>query len=243
MNGAADRLLKCKEALQDIEEVLDSYKSSKAVTKRRRRLRPIFVPLHTLCVNLVELMNQIQADKRVHDQLPAGTPATLTELRSYFVTMVPFDRKGKLGILRNKVAAHYESSMSPAEMRELLNATDSTQVGEWLHLAISVLCDLLKLEAYMWNAAGPTEETVTIMCQEPILSVLRIQNEKIAGFEGFYMRRVSPRELVQNVVRSVTEGSQCLFERDCQYRIGGFVPDSLEQWARSLDLKRKSSEA
>ena len=168
---------------------------------------------------------------------------TLTELCSHFVKMVPFDRKGKLGLLRNKVAAHYESSMSPAEMRELLNSTDSTQVGEWLHLAISVLCDLLKLEAYMWNAAGPTDATITIMCQEPILSVLRIEDEKIAGFEGFFMHNVSPRTLVLNVVRSVTEASQCLFERDCQYRINGFVPDSREQWARSLDLKGKSGAA
>lgn len=236
MNGAADRLLKCREALQDIEELLEAYRAVHATTKRRRRLRALFVPLHSLCVNLVELMNQIQSDKAVHGRIPHDAPTTLTKLRTNFLSAVPFDRKGKLGLLRNRVSAHYEKTMSPAEMRELLKSTDSTEVGQWLHVAVSVLCDLLKLDAYMWTASGPKENTATIMCQEPLISVIRLEDRKVVGLEGFYMRKVSPRTLVFEHVRRVVDLSQQLFERKCLFRIGGFFEDKGRGWARSLDF-------
>ena len=237
MNQAADRLLKCREALHDIDEIIESYSNVKASAKKRRRLRAIFVPLHSLCVNLVELLNQIQSDKRVHDRLPVNTGATVAKLRTYFVTHVPFDRKGKLGLLRNRVSAHYESSMSPAAMRDLLNSTDSTEVGEWLHIAIGVLCDTLKLDAYMWTADGPQANSVTMMCQEPIVSVFRIEDSKISGIGGFYLCKTSPRTMLFEDVQRVTESSQCLFERVCRYRISGFVEDCREDWARTLNPK------
>ena len=238
MNQAADRLMKCREALHDIDEIIESYSSAKASAKKRRRLRSIFVPLHSLCVNIVELLNQIQSDKRVHDRLPANASATVTKLRTYFVNHVPFDRKGKLGLLRNRVSAHYESSMSPAAMRDLLNSTDSTEVGEWLHIAIGVLCDVLKLDAYMWTANGPQANSVTMMCQEPIVSVFLVENSKISGIGGFYLCKTSPRTMLFEDVRRVTESSQCLFARVCKYRINGFVADSCEDWARMLNPKQ-----
>jgi hypothetical protein len=235
MNQAADRLLKCGEALQDINEIMEFYAGAKAITKRRRRLRGVFVPLHSLCVNLVELLNQIQADKQVHDRLPANATATITQLRSHFTSLVPFDRKGKLGLLRNRVSAHYERSMSPAEMRDLFNSTDSTEIGEWLHITIGVLCDALKLDAYMWTAAGPVDGTVTMMCQEPLVSVIRIENSEVAGIGGFFMCKESPRMMVFQQIQKVAESSQCLFERKCNYRINGFYEDSKDEWARSLN--------
>ena len=235
MNQASDRLLKCWEALHDIDEIIESYAFVKAAAKKRRRLRAIFVPLHSLCVNLVELLNQIQSDKRVHNRLPANAVATVTKLRSHFVDLVPFDRKGKLGLLRNRVSAHYERSMSPSEMRDLLNSTDSTEIGEWLHIAIGVLCDALKLDAYMWSAAGPEEHTVTTMCQEPLVSVWRVKDSRPVGIGGFYMCKESPRNMVFEQIKKVADSSQFLFERSCTYRINGFFEDSCEDWARSLN--------
>lgn len=243
MNQAADRLLKCREALSDIDEIIESYSAAKATTKKRRRLRSIFVPLHSLCVNLVELLNQIQSDKRIHDRLPANAAATVTKLRSYFVGLVPFDRKGKLGLLRNRVSAHYESSMSPSEMRDMLNSTDSSEIGEWLHIAIGVLCDALKLDAYMWSAAGTDENSVTMMCQEPLVSVFRVEDGKIVGIDGVYMCKTSPRKMVFEQIHKVAESSQCLFDRDARYRITGFFEDSRDDWARSLNSIKLLPEA
>lgn len=234
MNGAADRLVKCREALRDIEEVIETFASARAATKKRRRLRAIFVPLHSLCVNVVELINQIQADKKVHDRLPSNAPMELTKLRSHFIDLLPFHRKGKLGMLRNRVSAHYESSMSPAEMRELLNTTDSTEVGEWIHVTIGVLCDLLKLDAYMWTAEGPTEDTITMLCQEPLISVSRVEESKIVELQALYMCGKSPRMIMFDQMRELVGLSQCLFERKCHYRISSFYEDAGPHWARSL---------
>jgi hypothetical protein len=234
MNGAADRLIKCREALRDIEEVIETFASAKAATKKRRRLRAVFVPLHSLCVNVVELINQIQTDKRVHDRLPLNATAELTRLRSHFVDQVPFHRKGRLGMLRNRVSAHYEASMSPAEMRELLNTTDSTEAGEWIHATIGVLCDLLKLDAYMWSAEGPTEDTITMLCQEPLISVTRLEGNTIVELKSLYMCGKSPRMIMFDQMLELVKLSQCLFERKCQYRISSFYEDAGPHWARSL---------
>jgi hypothetical protein len=70
MNGPANCLLKCREAFQDIAEVLENYKRTDAPKKRRRRLRAIFVPLHSLSVSIINLINSIQSDKQIHDRLP-----------------------------------------------------------------------------------------------------------------------------------------------------------------------------
>ncbi len=239
MNQPADRLLKCREALHDIDEIIESYVGVKAPAKKRRRLRAIFVPLHALCVNLVELLNQIQSDKSVHDRLPRGATATISRLRTHFVSSVPFDRKGKLGLLRNRVSAHYERSMSPAKMRELLHSTDSTEIGEWLHISIGVLCDVLKLDAYMWTAAGPEKDTVTTMCQEPLVSVWRLQDSQIVGIGGFYLCKASPRMMVFELIQRLAESSQCLFERQCKYQISGFFEDRKNDWARSLTPQKE----
>lgn len=240
-NNAADRLLKCREALNDIQEVLESFNAAKASTKKRRRLRAIFVPLHSLCINLIELLNQIQSDKSIHDRLPPNTTSTITKLRSYYVSAVPFDRKGKLGLLRNRVSAHYDSSMSPSEMRDLLNSTDSTEIGEWLHISIGVLCDVLKLDAFMWNASGPSDDTVTTMCQEPLVSVLRVKDSTVVGFDGFFLCKKSPRMMVFDQIKEVASLSQSLFERQTQYQIGGFKPDDRHDWARMINPKSQVS--
>jgi hypothetical protein len=77
--------------------------------------------------------------------------------------------------------------MSPAEMRDLYSQTNSTEIGEWLHISISVLCDLLKLDAYIWNAHGPREGTVVILCREPVMSVFEIRDGQLVGIEGFFI--------------------------------------------------------
>jgi hypothetical protein len=108
MNNPAKRLCKCLEGLRDIEESVEHYNTAQAVKKRRRRLRGIVVPLHSLCVSVVDLINGIQSEKNVHQLLPQNCTTQLTQLRERFETLVPFRGKGKLAILRNKVsAAHY----------------------------------------------------------------------------------------------------------------------------------------
>ncbi len=198
------------------------------------RVIEIAVPMHSLCVGLVDLINIIQSDTQVHSRLPSGATSLLNPLRSRMVTLVPFDRNGKLGILRNKLVAHYDKDFLPSEMRHLDSQTDPTEMGEWIHISLSVLCDLLKLDAYMWTAVGPRPDTSIVMCQEPVMTVFRREEERLVEIEGFYASKMSPRKMVFVHIEKVSKLSQKLFERHSRYRIGGFTPDSPQDWARTL---------
>ncbi len=234
MKGPTTRLFKCYEAMSDIEVVLEDYARSKNIKKRRRKLRSIFTPLHSLAEHLVHLIDIIQSDTSIHDRLPEKTTSTLTLVKSKLVELVPFDRKGKLGILRNKTSAHYDKSLSPAEMKELYGKTDSTEVGEWLHVCISIMCDLMKLDAYGWSAHGPTPDTVIVMSKEPLMAVLATENGEVVELAGAFMRKVSPLTLISQKIQHAAELSQGLFEREARMRLVGFHPDSPIDWARSL---------
>jgi len=234
MKGPTTRLFKCYEAMSDIEVVLEDYARSKNIKKRRRKLRSIFTPLHSLAEHLVHLIDVIQSDTSIHNRLPDKATSTLTQVRTKLVDLVPFDRKGKLGILRNKTSAHYDLSLSPAEMKELFSKTDSTEVGEWLHVCISIMCDLMKLDAYGWSANGPTPDTVIVMSKEPVMAVLGTENGEVVRLAGALMRKVSPLTLISKKIQQVAELSQGLFERETRMRLIGFHPDSPTDWARSL---------
>lgn len=236
MNGPADRLCKCLDGLRDLEDALENLLEPKGKTKRRRRLRGVFIPLHSLCEAIVDLLNGIQSEKDVHDRLPKGCTAELGRLRDRFVQAVPFERKRKLGELRNKVSAHYDRSLTPAEMKTLLLSVEFTEVGEWINIAVGTLCDTLKLNAYSWSASGPRPNTSIIMCQEPFMTVLEVTDGHVSGLGGFYLNQHSPKSEIFESLKSVVKLSDKLFERDSIYRIRGFAKDEPgAKWSKILE--------
>ncbi|MBS9388332.1 MAG: hypothetical protein HEQ33_05265 [Dolichospermum sp. WA123] len=237
-NGCATRLLKCREALQDIYEILDSYSgiNENETDRRRRKLRSISVPLHSLCVAICHLIDQIQSEKQIHNQLPKGTTVELNKLRTKFVQLIPFDRKGKLGSIRNKLAAHYEKDMSLTEMRQLDQDINSTEIGEWLHISIAMLCDLMKLEAYVWWANGPVDSTAIFMFQYPGMTVFEIVDQKVVSIKAVLLCTKDPRNIIFEILEKVTQESHMLFEHDSSFRILGFTPDDPTKWNRTVQL-------
>lgn len=234
MNKAASQLCRCYVALGDLEEAIEHCLSTKDQKKRRRRLRAASVPLHNLCVAIVDAINAIQSDSTRHSHLPVTAPKDLTAMRSRFVHLVPFDRKGKLGILRNRISAHLDSGESPSEMREIAKSVDGTEFGEWINICAATLCDLLKLDAYMWTTDGPQEGLTTIMCQEPIMTVLRIEEQRAVGIEGFFASKRSPKHDVLNRIQILCSLAQNLFERRSRFEIRGFYEDDAKRGWSSL---------
>ena len=232
MNKPAEILCKCLEGLRDIQEAIEQFNSVQAPKKRRRRLRGVFVPLHSLCICIVDLMNIIQSEKSVHPRLPMNCTAQLTELQERFKKLVPFGWKEKLGILRNKVsAAHYDKDLSPAETRELLKNVTSEEVGEWINICLATLCDLLKLNVYDWSTEAPAENTAVILCERPIpiMSVVEVdvQKHRITGFKSINLT-TSPRVIIFETVMEVTKSTDTLFDAGSksQFRINGYSEDS-----------------
>ncbi|MFA6564466.1 MAG: hypothetical protein WCV00_21355 [Verrucomicrobiia bacterium] len=231
MNNPAKRLCKSVEGLRDLEEGIDHLLSASAVKKRRRRLRGVIVPLHSLCVTIVDLTNCIQSEKGIHSRLPPNSTVELTEFRNKFQSMVPFERGGKLKRLRDKICAHLDKNLSPSEMRDLHNSADFTEVGEWINVCLAALCDLLKLDAYMWTAAGPDEKTTAILCDGriPIMSILELTEGdgpalRVSGIRGMYIT-TDPRKDVFATIMKVAKAADALFERPSRYRITGFSED------------------
>lgn len=235
MNGAASQLCRCHVALGDLEEAIEHCLATKDQKKRRRRLRAASVPLHNLCVGIIDTINAVQSDSKRHSHLPATAPKDLTSMRSWFVSHVPFDRKGKLGILRNRVSAHLDDGESPSEMRQIAKSVDGTEFGEWVNICVAVLCDLLKLDAYMWNTDGPAEGLITIMCQDPFMTVLRIEDQRAVAIEDLLVAKRSPKMDISERVQSVCALAQRLFERKSQFAIRGFYVDDAKQgWSTTL---------
>ena len=236
-NGPAQKLHRIATSMSDLEDSIESYFATSTPKKRRIRLRAMTVPLHSLCVGLVDTINAVQSEQEVHSRLPKNCMKQLTTLRSWFVDRVPFDRKGKLGKLRNKVGAHMDDSLDPAELRALAATADSTEVGEWIHVCLSVACDLLKLDAYSWAASAKNEDQVILMWQEPFMAVMRIQNNHVVGLDGVLMSPRSPKQDVLERIASLCDSSQKLFTREAKWRISGFFHDEPGQcWASSLRM-------
>jgi len=148
---------------------------------------------------------------------------------------VPFDRKGKLGKLRNEVSAHYEKTYSPAELRSILMEIDFTEVGEWINIALGTLCDLLKLDAYMWSAADPRPNTAILMCQEPIMTVFECEEGRATRIAGFLMRKKSPKWSVFEEIQKVASLADQLFDRSSAFRMSGFTENQpSDSWSSML---------
>ena len=235
MNGTAKRLCRCHVALGDVEEAVEHYLSTADKKKRRRRIRAISIPLHSLCVAIIDTINAIQSEKAIHDRLPTDATKQLSELKTKFVGLVPFDRKGKLGIIRNRISAHLDSSEHPSNMREIARSADATEFGEWIHGCIGVLCDLLKLDAYQWTASPDSEEFLITMAQEPLMAILRVEDGQVVELAGAFIAKRSPKYDIFEAAASLCEISQKLFEKPSNYRISGFREDDPKNgWARML---------
>lgn len=230
VNTPAKRICKCLEGLRDILENIEHYNAAHAPKKRRRRLRGVFVPLHALSVCIVDLINSIISEKTVHSVLPKNCLKELSELRIKFEILVPFKSGGKLGDLRNKVSGHYDKNMTPSEMRDLIKAVTSSEVGEWISICLGVLCDLIKLDVYRWSTKPTHENQGVILCERdiPILSEFVFDSEKetIIGLKNVFLT-TSPRVEIGQVIKEVAVISDTLFVdgEKYKYRIRGFYDD------------------
>jgi hypothetical protein len=234
-NGPAQKLCRCATCLSDLEDGIESYLLTAHPKKRRIRMRMMMVPLHSLCVSLIDIINAVQSDQQIHSRLPKDCTKHLTQLRTWFVSKVPFDRKGKLGNLRNKIGAHLDQSTLPDELRKIAESADTTEIGEWIHLCLSVMCDLLKLDVYTWSASTGKEDQFILMSQEPLMAVLRTKDNHVVGLDGVLMMKRSPRNDVLERVSKLCETSQPLFTRDSAWQISGFYRDDPKfGWASSL---------
>jgi hypothetical protein len=208
--------------------------TAKNRSKRRRRLRSVVVPLHNLCISTVDLLHSILSDQQIPERLPEHCGRDLTKLVSFFKQNVPFERHGKLAVLRNKTSAHYDRDMHPIDLRAVNLSVDLTEIAEWISITVSVLCDILKLNVFMWSGQGYSKDSVMIMCTDPLMTDFRVSGGKIVGINGCYVSE-SPRWQVYSALKSIWAISDQMFERSSNWRIKEFAEDKPgDHWSKIL---------
>src|SRR5205823_9154448 len=123
-------------------------------------------------------------------------------LISFLKAEVPFEGQGRLALLRNKTAAHYDREMIPVDMRAISFSVEVTEVAEWVSILISVLSDVLKLNVYMWSGDGYEKDSVMIMCTDPLMTDFRVEQGKIVAINNCYVSE-SPRWHVYSALKKV----------------------------------------
>lgn len=243
-NGPARRLCRCLEGVRDLVEALEHVLSVHNRSKKRRRMRSVITPLHNLCACTVDLLNSIQSDNALVDGLPENCGKDLAKIVAFLKASVPFEGSGKLALLRNKVAAHYDRDMQPMELRAINLSVDLTEIAEWISINIFVLCDALKLKAYTWSGTGYSKDSQMIMCSEPLMTDFRVEAGRVVGINGCFVSK-SPRWEVYHGLRSLWKKSDELFERPSVWRIREFIEDDPGcHWSKVLqDGDRSRSKA
>lgn len=147
-NATALKLWQCLEALRDIDAALAGLLMQGAEVQRRRQLKQFSVPLHSLATTVVRLCDQIAGDADAKFRLEAGTVSQVSKIRTEFCGLIPFDHKGDLSVIRNRLGGHVDRELAPWTAREILSREAMSNFGKWLHICLHALLDLLKLDVY-----------------------------------------------------------------------------------------------
>ncbi len=235
-NVAAEKLFRCIESLRDIDELLVSAKRSKNPVKRRRKLKILLTPLHSLAEDIRTLLNDLECNPDSYSRLPSGTRGLLPHMRSQLLRNVAIGSGGLLSTARNKISAHIDKDLSPEEMRELLALAEPAQVGLWLHACVSVISDLIKLPVFFWSCDAGRENAVRILFCEPFVVTMGIGADgKVSSLLDIHLIPKPPRYDVLKLLMKVVSSSKWMFGPNDQ-RIAEFIEDAPETpWAKSLD--------
>lgn len=227
-NKMAIKLWQSLEALRDIDIALESVRLQKNATKKKRQLKQFSVQLHSVATSVVSLCDQIVGDEVARRWLKDGTTAEVSKLKNEFFDLVPISHKGDLSILRNKLGGHIDSNLSPWSAQEILSRKAISNFGQWLHICIHALLDLLKLDVYYWSVHAHKPQQIRLMTNEPFLLTFEYDGEE-KHIVAFHLSKRSPRQTVVDVIESVIKGSQWMFGMG-DPRIRGLKYDEMNAW-------------
>lgn len=242
-NFAAQKLFRCIECLRDIEVILKSASRAINPVKRRRKLKIMLTPLHSLAEASRDLLNDLETNPATVCRLPQGVRDLLPHMRSQLLRNVPIGKGGLLSTARNKISAHIDSDLSSDEMRTLLSQAEPAQIGLWLHTCVAIIADLIKVPVFFWSCDSDREDEIRILFNEPFVITLGLAPDgKVNRLLGADFIPEPPRYGVFQLLKRIISSSKWLFgPRDP--RITGFTEDKPgSSWPKSLEwFPRKES--
>jgi hypothetical protein len=234
-NVAAQKLFRCVECLRDIEVMLKSAGRSVNQVKRRRKLKIMLTPLHSLAEACRDLLNDLECNPGSFCRFPQGVRDLLPHMRSQLLRNVPINKGGLLSTARNKISAHIDRDLSSDEMRTLQSQAEPAQIGLWLHTCVAVIADLIKVPVFFWSCDSGREDAVRILFNEPFVITLGLAPDgKVNRLLGADFIPKPPRYDVVKLLMRVVGSSKWMFgPKDT--RITEFTEDKPESpWPKSL---------
>jgi hypothetical protein len=243
-NVAAQKLFRCVECLRDIDVLLKSAGRSKNPVKRRRRLKIMLTPLHSLAEASRDLLNDLECNPDTVCRLPQGVRELLPHMCSQLLRNVSIGKGGLLSTARNKISAHIDRDFSSDEMRTLLSQAEPAQIGLWIHTCVAIVADLIKVPVFFWACDSDRRDAIRILFNEPFVITLGLTPDgKVNRLLGADFIPKPPRRDVLELLMRVVNSSKWLFgPKDS--RITGFTEDEPgSSWPKSLEWLPKMDHA
>ena len=219
-NKPAEKIWRCVESLRDLDDILETIQYLKNATKKKRRLKQIATPLHSLIININQLLNDVTSNAETKKRMTEEEIKDFNRIKQEYENYVPFKGNQTLGKIRNKLSAHVDKKITPHEAASLINNVDSSDFGKWLHASIHVFTDLLNLNIYNWSCKSPSEEYIRIMSNEPFIVTFKIsENNELKALAGVDIAKESPKEPMARLIESIVVKSQWMFKK-LECRIG-----------------------
>lgn len=196
--------------------------------RRTQQLKQFSVQLHSLATSIVRLCDQIVGDEDARRWLKNGTTAEVSKIKSEFFDLVPISHKGELSVIRNQLGGHIDAKLSPWSAKEILSRKAISNFGQWLHICIHALLDLLKLDVYAWGVHASSPKQIRLMTNEPFLITFEDDGET-KRIIALHLSMRSPRQVVVDVIESIIKGSQWMFS-GTEPRIRGLRSDDANAW-------------
>lgn len=200
----------------------------KNATKKKRQLKQFSVQLHSLATSVVRLCDQIVGNEDARRWLKDGTTAEVSKIRNEFSDLVPISHKGELSVFRNQFGGHIDAKLSPWSAQEILSRKAISSFGQWLHICIHALLDLLKLDVYSWSVHAASPKHIRLMTNEPFLITFEDDGE-VKRIVALHLSMRSPRQVVVDVIANIIKGSQWMFNAS-EPRICGLRNDDANAW-------------
>ena len=228
-NSAAHKLWRCLESLRDLEDLLVDSAKQKNATKRKRKLKIALTPLYSLIQSVDDLCNDIQCNKSTRGLLDKSKVEEVLEIQRRFSELLPHDHKAQISTVRNKLSAHIDKKIHPAEAQKIGNAITSSEFGRWLHICLHLVLDLTKLDIYHWSCKPPSDEYICFMHFEPYIVTMKVEGHNSPAIAALNIASGSPRNAIPEVIQSLVTHSQWMFKKN-QPRIASLKEDSRENW-------------
>jgi hypothetical protein len=169
-NRAAHKLWRSVEALRDLKLILELIGPNPPESKRNLKIAA--TQLHTLATTVQDLGNYFASDESLKDHLSKEEFSAIKRVNKNLTNNVPVRKNSDFDKLRNKLSAHIDAELHPAETRKIADPLTPNSFYTWLTHSIKGLVELLNLDQYHWTCESKVPNSMSIMCTEPFVLTL-----------------------------------------------------------------------